>query len=219
MNSEEHAREIMVRDQIQRRGVNDPNVLAAMRIVPRHRFVEKDLQSMAYQDRPLRIGFDQTISQPYIVAYMTAQLQLKPEDTVLEIGTGSGYQAAVLSRLVRQVYTIERFQELADFARKIMIHLNYDNVQVICQDGSLGLKNYAPFDAILISAASPAVPQPLIDQLKIGGRIILPVGGSGHQILQRIKKLPDGSLETEELIPVVFVPLRGFYGWHEDDWK
>jgi protein-L-isoaspartate(D-aspartate) O-methyltransferase len=218
MDTEEHTREKMVRDQIQRRGVNDPNVLAAMRTVPRHRFVEKDLRRMAYQDRPLPIGFDQTISQPYIVAYMTAQLQLKPDETVLEIGTGSGYQAAVLSRIVRQVYTIERIQALADIARDIMVQLNYDNVQVIYQDGSLGLKKFAPFDAILIGAASPALPLPLIDQLKVGGRIILPVGGSNHQILQRIKKLSDGSLETEDLIPVVFVPLRGFYGWHKDDW-
>jgi len=219
MDSEGHSREKMVRDQIQRRGVHDLRILNAMRTVPRHFFVEKEFQEFAYQDRPLPISYGQTISQPYIVAYMIEQLQLKPEETVLEIGTGSGYQAAILSQLVRQVYTIERVQELANIARKNLSKLHYENIEVVFQDGSLGLQNNSPFDAIIIGAASPAIPQPLIEQLKIGGRMILPVGGSGHQILQRITKISEDFLETEELIPVVFVPLRGFYGWHEDDWK
>jgi len=219
MDNTQATREKMVRDQIERRGVLDPRVLEAMNVVPRHLFVPAEYRNMAYQDRPLPIGQDQTISQPYIVALMTEQLSLKPEDIVLEIGTGSGYQAGILSRLVKQVYTIERFQPLAQMAKRVLKELRYDNVTVICQDGSLGLKEHMPFDAILIGAASPKVPEPLLDQLKIGGRIIVPIGGSGHQILQRMTKGLDGNLETDELIPVIFVPLRGYYGWHEDDWE
>lgn len=218
MESFEFAREKMVRDQIQRRGVKDLQVLEVMRSVPRHLFVTKDDQTLAYQDHPLPIGYDQTISQPYIVALMTEQLQLKPEEIVLEIGTGSGYQAAILSRLVKHVYSIERIQPLANQAKTVLKNLAYDNVDIFCKDGSLGLQEFAPYDAILITAAAPAIPQPLLDQLKPEGRILLPVGSSGHQILLRIKKMPDGSLISDELIPVVFVPLRGFFGWHEDDW-
>lgn len=218
MDNSQASREKMVRDQVQRRGVIDPRVLDAMSVVPRHLFVPTHYRDMAYQDRPLPIGHDQTISQPYIVALMTEQLHLTPEDIVLEIGTGSGYQAGILSRLVKQVYTIERFQPLAQMAKRVLKELSYDNVCVLCQDGSLGLKEHAPFDAILIGAASPKVPEPLIDQLRIGGRIIVPIGGSGHQILQRMTKGLNGLMETDELIPVVFVPLRGYYGWHEDDW-
>ncbi|MHB8133742.1 MAG: protein-L-isoaspartate(D-aspartate) O-methyltransferase [Anaerolineaceae bacterium] len=218
MDNTQAAREKMVRDQIQRRGVVDPRILDAMNVVPRHLFVPAEYQNLAYQDRPLSIGLGQTISQPYIVALMTAQLRLTPEDIVLEIGTGSGYQAGILSRLVKQVYTIERFQPLAQMAKRVLKDLGYENVTVICQDGTLGLKEHAPFDAILIGAASPKIPEPLLDQLNIGGRIIVPIGGSGHQILQCVTKRLDGKLETDELFPVIFVPLRGYYGWHEDDW-
>jgi protein-L-isoaspartate(D-aspartate) O-methyltransferase len=219
MDAMQTAREKMVREQIQGRGIRDMRVLEAMRAVPRHRFVPEIDQKLAYADRPLPIGFDQTISQPYIVAFMTEQLTLRAEDTVLEIGAGSGYQAAVLSRLVKQVYTLERFESLARLAARTLNELHYDNVQVICKDGSLGLKEHAPFDAVLIGAASPAIPPPILEQLNSCGRIILPVGGSGHQILQRVTKLADGALHTDELIPVVFVPLRGCYGWTEEVWK
>ncbi len=142
---------------------------------------------------------------------------MQQQDRILEIGTGSGYQAAILSRLCDHVYSLERFQPLALAAKKVLEELEYDNTTIECKDGSLGLEELSPFDGIMITAAAPDIPQPLIDQLKPGGRLIIPVGNRSHQMLQRLTKLPDGTVETDDLIPVVFVPLRGAYGWLPND--
>ncbi|HEX9456302.1 MAG TPA: protein-L-isoaspartate(D-aspartate) O-methyltransferase, partial [Candidatus Acidoferrum sp.] len=178
----------MIEKQLRRRGITDATVLAAMAEVPRHEFVPHELRSRAYEDAPLPIGGGQTISQPYIVAAMTAALRLQPKDRVLEIGTGCGYQAAVLSRLAKEVFTIERRAELASAASEKLARLGYSNVHVHCGDGTLGLPEFAPFDAILVAAAAPAVPQPLLGQLAEGGRMILPIGDAEHQELRLIEK-------------------------------
>ncbi|PKO11794.1 MAG: protein-L-isoaspartate O-methyltransferase [Chloroflexi bacterium HGW-Chloroflexi-10] len=211
-------REKMVQDQIISRGVQDEVVLNAMRKVPRHLFVPIEYQLHAYDDRPLPIGYDQTISQPYIVALMSEMLQLQPEDIVLEVGTGSGYQAAVLGCLVSKVYTIERHGPLAQKAAKILRSSGFTNVTVIEGDGSLGFPDKAPFDAVIITAAAPALPKPICSQLKRGGRIVLPVGNRWEQNLQLWRKMPDDQLEFEKHIPVSFVPLRGEHGWRESEW-
>jgi protein-L-isoaspartate(D-aspartate) O-methyltransferase len=195
----------MVREQIEARGVKDGRVLEAMREIPRHLFVPERYGRQAYGDHPLPIGHDQTISQPFIVAYMTEALALRGEERVLEIGTGSGYQAAVLSRMAREVFSVEILQPLADESRERLERMGYHNVEVRCGDGYLGWPEKAPFDAIMVTAAPPQVPQALVEQLELGGRMVLPVG-VGTQDLLRITKTPDG-LKEEILLPVRFVPM------------
>jgi protein-L-isoaspartate(D-aspartate) O-methyltransferase len=197
--------EAMVREQIESRGVRDPRVLAALREVPRHRFVPREWRARAYQDGPLPIGKGQTISQPYIVAVMTELLRPEPGDRVLEIGTGSGYQAAVLARLVPQVYSIEIVPELAERARATLKELGVENVEVVTGDGYRGLPDRAPFDGILLTAAPREVPEPLLEQLAIGGRLVAPVGTTDQE-LRVLERTPDG-IRTERLFPVRFVPF------------
>jgi protein-L-isoaspartate(D-aspartate) O-methyltransferase len=201
------ARQRMVREQIERRGVRDPAVLDAMARVPRHLFVPPDLSARAYEDYPLPIGAQQTISQPYIVAYMTEAIKPQPGDRVLEVGTGSGYQAAVLASIVAEVFTIEILPDLAQVARQRVADLGYDNVTVLTADGFLGWPEKAPFDSILVTAAPAEVPAPLLEQLKVGGRLVIPVG-SGDQQLVRLTRTPDG-FRRESLLPVRFVPMTG----------
>ncbi len=196
----------MVRTQIEARGVKDTAVLRVMRTTPRHLFVPAPYQRFAYEDRPLPIGYGQTISQPYIVAVMTELLELTGKEKVLEIGTGSGYQAAILSQLADTVYTIEIIPELCRRARYRLQMLGYDNVVVVCGDGYKGLPDYAPFDRIIVTAAPPKIPEALIRQLKPGGIMVLPVG-EYFQRLVRIRKHEDGTIEKEVLFPVRFVPM------------
>jgi protein-L-isoaspartate(D-aspartate) O-methyltransferase len=200
------ARAAMVTDQIAARGIADPQVLAAMRAVPRHRFVPAEQAIAAYQDRALPIGFGQTISQPYIVAYMTEALRLAPAHRVLEIGTGSGYQAAVLAQIVKEVHTIEIVPALADRARALLRELGYANVHVITGDGYAGLPDRAPFDRIIVTAAPDHVPQPLVDQLAVGGRMIIPVGGGWRQQLMVLTRSTEG-IASQPTLDVLFVPL------------
>lgn len=201
-------RKRMVEEQIEARGVVDKRVLRAMETVPRHLFVPENMRAYSYLDTPLPIGSGQTISQPYIVAFMTELLTLKEGDKVLEIGTGSGYQAAILSLIVREVYTIEIKRDLARRAREILQRLGYDNVTVYAGDGYLGLPGEAPFDAIMITAATPEIPPSLLDQLGLGGRMVIPVGQpSRTQSLTLVTKKSTGEISKEELAPVLFVPL------------
>jgi protein-L-isoaspartate(D-aspartate) O-methyltransferase len=197
----------MVEEQIERRGISDEKVLEAMRQVPRHEFVPDHLKKYAYADEPLPIGEDQTISQPYIVAYMTESLHLKESDKVLEIGTGSGYQAAVLAEIVDTVYTIEIVDILAKSASKTLERLEYENIFVKGGDGYKGWPDHAPFDAIIITAAPTKVPQPLLEQLKMGGRMILPLGDYSQELVL-IEKRADG-YDEQKLLPVRFVPMTG----------
>ena len=208
----EALRERMVREQLIARGISDPRVLAAMRRVPRHAFVPPNLRDRAYDDGPLPIGGGQTISQPYIVAYMTQALALKPKDVVLEVGTGSGYQTAILCELARQVYSLERRPELAERARDVLTELGYHNVQIHVGDGTQGLPQFAPYDAILVTAAAPAIPAPLREQLAEGGRLVLPTGDRRQQVLRRVRRQGD-RWTVEDLIAVVFVPLYGQHGF------
>jgi protein-L-isoaspartate(D-aspartate) O-methyltransferase len=201
------ARRHMVTDQIQARGIRDERVLDAMLKVERHKFVPNMYEKLAYIDRPLPIGEEQTISQPYIVALMTECLQLKESDRVFEVGTGSGYQAAILSLLAEEVYTVEIIEVLADSAAQRLARLGYDNVHVRHGDGFLGWPEAAPFDAIIITCAPPKLPQPLVEQLAEGGRLIVPLG-EDYQILTLYKKV-GGTLQKEEIAPVLFVPMRG----------
>jgi protein-L-isoaspartate(D-aspartate) O-methyltransferase len=200
------ARRVMVDDQIEARGIRDPRVLAAMRKVPRERFVPPDVASLAYADQPLPIGHGQTISQPYIVAYMSEALQITERSKVLEIGTGSGYQAAILGELAREVYTIELIPALAERARETLANLGYTNVHVRAGDGYLGWPDEAPFDAIMVTAAPDHVPQPLVDQLAIGGRLVIPVGDLDQDM--RILTRTAAGVQETVTIPVRFVPLR-----------
>lgn len=203
-------RKKMVAWQIQARDVNDPNVLKAMQIVPRHAFIRATEQRAAYMDYPLPIGFDQTISQPYIVAFMTEALQLKPNSKVLEIGTGSGYQAAVCAEIAQQVYTIEIVEGLAKRAKKCLKELGYPNVFVRFGDGFFGWPDVAPFDAIIGTAAAGRIPEPLLEQLKPGGRMILPYGKPwGFQYLVVITKDKKGKISKKNVMPVRFVPMTG----------
>jgi protein-L-isoaspartate(D-aspartate) O-methyltransferase len=195
----------MVEDQLRARGFRDARVLAAIGRVPRHRFVPPGLQHAAYDDTPLPIGHDQTISQPYIVGYMTEMLDLSPTDRVLEIGTGSGYQAAVLAELVRKVYTIEIVEPLADRARSTLAELGYTNVEVRAGDGYAGWPEHAPFDAIIVTAAPDHVPPPLVEQLAVGGRLVIPVG-DWFQEMVIVTRTGTGIVE-KRTIPVRFVPL------------
>jgi len=205
----------MVDTQIQARGITNPRLLEAMSKIPRHFFVEEALTDQAYNDNPLPIGELQTISQPYMVALMTDALDLKGRERVLEIGTGSGYQTALLAELADQVFSIERIASLANNARLVLDHLGYYNVAIRVGDGTYGWKEEAPFDAILVTAGAPEVPQPLIEQLAIGGRLVLPVGGKYIQDLIKVTRQSEdlNDLKKENLGGCRFVDLIGEYGW------
>jgi protein-L-isoaspartate(D-aspartate) O-methyltransferase len=210
----DRARERMVRSQIEARGIHDPQVLAAMRQVPRHLFVPVNVRDSACRDTPLPIGKGQTISQPYIVALMTELLELTDEESVLEIGTGSGYQAAILSLLAREVYTVERLPGLARNAEEVLCQLGYTNVHVRVGDGTLGWPEHAPYDAIIVTAAPPQIPSPLLDQLADRGRLVAPIGPRWTQNLVRVRR--EGEIfHKEYLTAVAFVPLVGEHGWEE----
>jgi len=202
----------MVERQLVRRGINDERVLKAMSKVPRHNFVPESYQHAAYDDCPLPIGEGQTISQPYMVAIMTQCLELKGGEKVMEIGTGSGYQAAVLAELAGQVYTIERHENLARNAKAVLEDTGYNNVEVTVGDGSLGLPDKAPFHGIVVTACSPSIPGILLEQLVLGGRLVIPVGTPYNQVLYQIKKTQSGS-EKKSILSCAFVPLIGEEGW------
>ncbi len=207
-------REKMVSTQIEARGIYDQRLLAAMRKVPRHLFVSEALQDQAYGDFPLPIGEGQTISQPYIVAEMTQALELIQDDRVLEIGTGSGYQTAILAELVYRVYTIERVRQLFIKVRQMLDQLNYHNVVAKCSDGTLGWPEESPFDAIIVTAGAPKVPETLVEQLEVGGRLVIPVGNRFSQSLLKIVKQEDG-IHQVDLGGCRFVKLVGNHGWRE----
>ena len=204
----------MVEKQLRRRGIEDPSVLAAMLAVPRHEFVPQELRTKAYDDMPLPIGGGQTISQPYIVAAMTSALRLQSTDRALEIGTVCGFQAAVLSLLAEEVLTIELRPELASAASQKLTSLGYNNVHVHCGDGTLGLPEFAPFDAILVAAAAPASPEPLLAELAEGGRMIIPIGDADNQELRLIEKHA-GAFSIKILEGCRFVPLVGHHAWQK----
>jgi len=201
----EERRDKMVESQMQTRGVKDEKVLEAMRKVPRHKFVSKNMKPYAYNDEPLPIGEGQTISQPYIVAYMTEVLQLKGGEKVLEVGTGSGYQAAILAEIVREVYTIEVIGALSLRAQEVIKELGYKNIYFKIGDGSLGWKDHAPYDAILVTAAPDKVPEALQEQLHIAGRMIIPVGATFQELVLVIRERK--KFKKKKLLPVRFVPL------------
>lgn len=200
-------KEEMVKTQIRARGVRDEGVLNAMLKVDRHKFVPEEIRHLAYSDRPLPIGEGQTISQPYIVALMTELLELKKGDRVLEVGTGSGYQAAILAELADHVYTIEIIESLGRSAERLLREVGYRNIDAKIGDGYIGWEEFAPFDAIIVTAAPPHIPQPLLDQLKEEGRLVIPVGGF-YQNLKKITKVK-GQIKSQDIIPVVFVPMTG----------
>lgn len=206
------ARKRMVERQIARRGITSPRILDAFLEIPRHLFVPENQQIYAYQDSPLPIGKGQTISQPYIVAYMTQCLNLDGDEKVLEIGTGSGYQAAILGMLASEVHTIERHKSLADGASILLEKLGFKNITIHVGDGTNGLLDYAPYDAVMVTAAAPEVPLPLLDQLTEGGRLIMPVGGRFGQVLHLYTKRKT-EIQKDNLAPVAFVPLIGDHGW------
>ncbi len=213
-DSDTARRERMVAQQIEGRGISDPAVLAAIRAIPREQFVLGPYRAQAYEDTPLPIPANQTISQPYIVAYMIAALALRPEARVLEIGTGSGYAAAVLSRIAREVYTVERHYKLADYARRRLVRLGCDNVWLNHGDGTRGWPEHAPYDGIIVAAGGPSVPESLRAQLAIGGCLVMPIGRSrNQQTLIRITRVKDQTFADEMLVPVAFVPLIGEEGW------
>lgn len=208
-------RERMVKEQIIARGITDERVIDAMMRVPRHLFVDKTYYHQAYNDYPLPIGNGQTISQPYMVAAMTELLELKGNESVLEIGTGSGYQTAILALLCARVFTIERISELSLRARKILNELGFNNINFLVGDGSLGWPDFAPYDGIIVTAGAPDIPRPLIDQLAERGRMVIPIGGEYFQTLNVIKK-HKGSIMRKELFECTFVPLVGKEGWKEN---
>jgi protein-L-isoaspartate(D-aspartate) O-methyltransferase len=201
-------RERMVRQQVAMRGVTETRLLAAMRKVRRDQFVPEAVRDLAYTDQPLPIGHDQTISQPFIVAFMTEKLQLRPTDRVLEIGTGSGYQAAILAELAREVYTIEIVAPLGERAKTTLQRLGYKNIHLKIGDGYQGWPEEAPFDAVIVTCAPEHVPRPLIDQTREGGRVIIPVGAAGSQLLYLLEKKA-GRLQQRAVLPVRFVPMTG----------
>lgn len=209
------ARERMVRNQLIPRGISDERVLAAMEKIQRHLFVEEALVGEAYNDHPLPIGHKQTISQPYIVALMTEALQLTGEDKVLEIGTGSGYQTAILAELARAVYTVERVAPLLEKSKQLLESLGYTNIWFKVSDGTLGWEEFAPYDAIMVTAGAPKIPQPLLDQLAEGGRLIIPIGNRYSQDLIRVKRAKSRFIE-ENLGGCRFVDLIGNHGWKEE---
>jgi protein-L-isoaspartate(D-aspartate) O-methyltransferase len=209
------ARDRMVEGQLARRGITDPKVLIAMRTIPRHLFVDRGLWGRAYGDHPLPIGQGQTISQPYMVALMTQVLEVKEDHRILEIGTGSGYQAAILARMAKKVFTIERLGALARRAREVFDQLEFQNIAIRIGDGTIGWRKYAPFDGIVVTAGSPDLPQPLLDQLsEEGGRLVIPVGGHGFQQLKVVSRQGD-EFTTREDVGCSFVPLVGKHGWSE----
>jgi len=209
------ARLRMVEEQIISRGIKDAKLIAAMKKIPRHLFVEEALQSQAYSDHPLPIGEKQTISQPYMVALMTEAMLLTGKEKVLEIGTGSGYQTAILAELSEKVFSVERIRSLAIGARKLLYELGYFNVEIKIFDGTFGWMQESPFDAIMVTAGSPNIPQPLIDQLSIGGRLVIPVGDALVQDLFRVIKTEEG-VKKEDLGGCRFVKLIGKYGWEAE---
>ncbi len=211
--SHRHRREAMVADQIEARGIANRDVLRVMREVPRHRFVPPVQSTAAYEDRPLPIGNGQTISQPYIVALMTELLEPTPDDLILDIGTGSGYLAAVVSRLANRIISVERIPHLADCARHRLQCEGYGNIEVVTADGTIGYAPHAPYNGIIISAAYQSIPPLLLEQLRPGGRLVMPVGADDEQRLHKVQKLADGTLQTTCHSPVRFVPLIGRYAW------
>jgi protein-L-isoaspartate(D-aspartate) O-methyltransferase len=210
------ARRRMVERHIQGRGITDPLVVEAMCQVPRHLFVEEALQGQAYSDYPLPIGERQTISQPFTVALMTQSLQLRGGEKVLEIGTGSGYQAAVLARIASRVYTVERFPVLARRARRILDAIGAGTVNIRLSDGTGGWEDEAPFDAIIITAGAPSIPLQYREQLAVGGRLVIPVGTLGTQVLKRVVRVGEKEYVEEDLLDCRFVPLVGRFGWEEE---
>jgi protein-L-isoaspartate(D-aspartate) O-methyltransferase len=210
----ERARKRMVEEQLVSRGINDPRVLRAMANVPRHLFLESEFWDRAYEDHPLPIGANQTISQPYMVALMAEALELKGTERVLEVGSGSGYAAAVLGELCAEVFTVEAVEELALKARALLSSLGHRNVSVLIGDGTLGWEEHAPYDAAIISAAAPCIPRPLLEQLKIPGRLVFPMGEKELQTLVRIRK-DTGGIREEYLGECLFVQLKGRYGWED----
>ena len=217
MDKYERERKQMVKDQIERRGLHERRLLTALDSVPRHLFVPEEYRYAAYEDGPLPIGFGQTISQPYIVALMTEFLNLKGNERVLEVGTGSGYQAAILGMLAEEVHTVEFIPELATKADKLLKELGLDNVQVHFGDGSLGWPELAPYQGILVAAAAPQVPKALLDQLEDSGRLVIPVGARGMQILEIWERNGD-KFDSKPETAVAFVPLRGEQGWDQKKW-
>jgi protein-L-isoaspartate(D-aspartate) O-methyltransferase len=216
MDDHREERRRMVERHLEARGVRDAAVLAAMRSVPREAFIAGELAEFAYEDTPLPIEAGQTISQPYIVAEMTAALELEPHHRVLEIGTGSGYAAAVLSRIAAEVYTVERHDELALAAERRLQTLGYTNVHVRHSDGTLGWADHAPYDAIVVAAGGPDIPRPLLEQLAVGGRLVIPIGPTPReQELVRVRRVGERKYTREELGAVRFVPLVGAEGWQE----
>ena len=213
----ENARKRMVESQIKARGINDSRLIDAMLKVPRHIFVEEAMAGQAYSDTALPIGEKQTISQPYMVALMTELLRLTGAEKVLEIGTGSGYQTAILAQLAARVYTLERVRPLALKARKALDSLGLLNINMRIEDGTVGWEAEAPFDAIIVSAGAPEVPRQLIDQLSIGGRLVIPVGTQTEQVLARLTKGADCSVSREDFINCRFVRLIGQFGWNTDN--
>jgi len=205
----------MVDTQIRARGIRDPRVLKALEKVPRHLFVNEALRDQAYNDNPLPIDGGQTISQPYIVALMTEALELKGSEKVLEIGTGSGYQAAVLAELVDHVFSIDRIASLAGNARRLLESLNYYNIAIRVGDGTLGWKDEAPFDAVMVTAGAPDIPKTLVEQIALGGRLVVPVGGRHSQVLIKLTRLSESAhdVKKEDLGGCRFVDLIGEYGW------
>lgn len=202
----------MVEAQLRGRGIKDERVLAAMEKVRRHLFVGRDMEERAYEDGALPLGEGQTISQPYMVALMSEMLELKGGEKVLEIGTGSGYQAAVLSLLAAEVYTVERIHSLALKAQELLADLNYGNVHVVISDGTLGLPEHAPYDGIIVTAGAPRIPSEYTEQLKMNGRLVIPVGDRHSQELYQVRKTPRG-IESSPATGCVFVPLIGKEGW------
>jgi protein-L-isoaspartate(D-aspartate) O-methyltransferase len=217
MDNYEREREKMVNGQLARRGLKDPHVLTAFAAVPRHLFVPEECRPAAYEDRPLPIGHFQTISQPYIVALMTDLLKLRGEERVLEIGTGSGYQAAILARLTAEVHSVEYIPELATRAKKILKELGIENVHVHIGDGSLGWPEAAPYGGILVAAAAPDASKALLQQLEDGGHLVIPVGGKGAQNLEVWERKGD-TFKSRIETTVAFVPLRGEQGWDSQEW-
>ncbi len=209
------ARKRMVETQLKTRGIQDPGVLTALLKVPRHKFVPEDLLEQAYQDGPLPIGYNQTISQPYMVAVMVQEASAGPGERVLELGTGSGYQAAILAELGAEVYTVERIPELAEQAEARLERLGYGRINIRLSNGTLGWEEQAPFDAIIVAAAAPKIPDPLLEQLAEGGRLIIPLDDGPSQILSVIEHTPEG-FRKQQGERCTFVPLLGKYGWKRD---
>ena len=209
----EAMRKKMVEEQLIPRGISEKRVLESFNKVPRHEFVPKELLQSAYNDYPLPIGGGQTISQPYMVALMTESLKLKGDERILEVGTGSGYQAAILAKLSKEVYSIERFQDLADTAKKALDSLGYKNVKIKVGDGTLGWEEFAPYDGIIVTAGAPGIPESLVNQLKDNGRLVIPIGGSGFGQVMTIVEKTGHAIRTSEICGCMFVPLIGKEGW------